>query len=156
MEWLLFGLPALGAAAFWWWFPRWQLKRLYPDITNAAERADAEDKFRRTLSQIFGGVALLVGLFLSFREIENTRDASRAQIEALRNQQVTQQFSKGVELLGEAALAERLGGIYTLEQVARQFPAYHWPVTNPCCLAMALIARFSSTAWSQAKTGSST
>ncbi len=42
----------IGVVATWWWFPRWQLRKFYADITDAADQADAEDKFRRTLSRI--------------------------------------------------------------------------------------------------------
>ena len=143
---VLFIALVIGVVATWWWFPRWQLRKFYAGITDAAEQADAEDKFRRTLSQVLGGGVLLAGLALSFQEIqsarqatesarasadqatESARETSRAQIEALTRQQISQQFSKGVELLGEGTLAERLGGIYTLEQVAQRSETYHWPV----------------------------
>ena len=52
----------VGVAAAWWWFPRWQLRKFYAGITDAAEQADAEDKFRRTLSQVLGGGVILAGL----------------------------------------------------------------------------------------------
>ncbi len=99
-EQLLFIAPVIGVAAVWWWFPRWQLRKFYAGITDAAEQADAADKFRRTLSQVLGGGVLLAGLALTFLEIESARDTSRAQIGALTSQQITQQFSKAVELLG--------------------------------------------------------
>ena len=54
-----------------------------------------------------------------FQEIEGGREASRAQIEAsnvqieaLRNQQIAQQFSRGVELLGDWVGGEFVGGRY--------------------------------------------
>jgi hypothetical protein len=127
METLIIVLIA-AAAWFWWRFPRWQLQKFHPDIIDAAERADAEDKFRRTLGQVLGGGAILAGLVLTFVEIEDARKASRAQVENLSKQQVTQQFSKAVELLGEQSLAERLGGIYSLQQVAQQSEDYYGPV----------------------------
>ncbi len=108
-----------GVLALWWWLPKWQIRKFW--FETAAEQADAEDKFRRTLSQVLGGVVLLGGLVLSYQEIQGGRETSRAQIS-------TQQFSKGVELLGEETLAERLGGIYALERVAQRSETYHWPV----------------------------
>jgi hypothetical protein len=47
-------------AAVWWWVPRWSANRLRLKVRDAKARADIEDNFRKTLSQLFGGVAVLL------------------------------------------------------------------------------------------------
>ena len=65
--WLLVGLGLfLGLLAVWWWFPQWQLKKLWTRWPSGAPTdlkvlADVEDNFRKTIGQLLGGVAVLVG-----------------------------------------------------------------------------------------------
>ena len=51
-------------AGIWWWAPRWSANRLRLKVRDAKARADIEDNFRKTLSQLFGGVAVLLGAAL--------------------------------------------------------------------------------------------
>ena len=131
--WFLYLAVVLGlvlVAAIWWSLPRWQLRKFHADIEKPAERADTEDKFRRTVGQILGGAAVLGGLALSLGELQTSREAIRAQGENLLQQRLSQQFTKGLELLGKNMPAETFGGISALEQVAKASPDYHWPVIN--------------------------
>jgi hypothetical protein len=48
-------------AGIWWWVPRWSANRL-----RLKARADIEDNFRKTLSQLFGGVAVLLGAAFAY------------------------------------------------------------------------------------------
>ena len=49
------------ATALWWWLPKWQVNLLRLDIPDAKARADVEDNFRKTIGQLLGGAAVLVG-----------------------------------------------------------------------------------------------
>jgi hypothetical protein len=57
----------IGAAALWgaWWLwwrlPMRQVDRLRPMIFDSAARANAEDNIRKTVGQLLGGAAVLVG-----------------------------------------------------------------------------------------------
>jgi hypothetical protein len=48
----------LGVA--WWWVPKWQINRLRLTIYDPKAYADVEDNFRKTLGQLFGGIAVLL------------------------------------------------------------------------------------------------
>jgi hypothetical protein len=55
---------------------------------------------------------------------------NRATFESTRKSQLIERFSRAADQLGEASTTKRLGGIYTLEQIARAAPEYHWPVVE--------------------------
>jgi hypothetical protein len=74
------------------------------------------------------GAALLIWAALRQAGIAARRhhaqtEADRAQIEADRQRRITESFSKAVEQLGSDKIETRLGGIYTLELIARESPA---------------------------------
>jgi hypothetical protein len=78
----------------------------------------AENNARMTFAQIIGGIALLFGLTLTYRNIKVTEEGK-----------LTERFSKAVELLGNKENLEiRLGGIYALERIARDSKKDHWTV----------------------------
>ncbi len=61
------GAVAVGLVALWalWWrLPRWQTDRL--QIRKAKDRADIEDNFRKTISQVIGGVAVLIAAGIAY------------------------------------------------------------------------------------------
>lgn len=63
-----------------------------------------------TIATIAGGIVL----FLNFRVAQD--------------KQITERFSKAVEQLGSDKIEVRLGGIYSLERIARDSPADHWTI----------------------------
>jgi Pentapeptide repeats (8 copies) len=78
----------------------------------------AENNARMTFAQTLGGIALLFGLALTYRNIKVTEEGK-----------LTERFSKAVELLGNKDNIEiRLGGIYALERIARDSRKDHWTV----------------------------
>jgi hypothetical protein len=88
-----------------WKIPKWQvasLKNLTP-----AEQFNSENEARKTLSQILGGAALLVGLYFTWRSMRVAAEG-----------QITDRFTKAIEQLGDSKLEIRLGGIYALERIA--------------------------------------
>jgi hypothetical protein len=52
------------ATALWWWLPKWQVNLLRLEIPDAKARADVEDNFRKTIGQLLGGAAVLIGVRL--------------------------------------------------------------------------------------------
>jgi hypothetical protein len=70
----LLGLSLSGfdpsRTSLWWWLwwrlPKCQVNRLGLKIRDAKARADAEDNFRKTISQLLGGAAVLVGAVLAY------------------------------------------------------------------------------------------
>jgi hypothetical protein len=117
------------AAALWWlWWrlPKWQVNRLRLQIRDPKARADVEDNFRKTIGQLLGGVAVLVGAGIAYYQTQLTSQASRDQV-------ISQQVSKGFEQLGSDKVVVRLGGIYALEGVMNTSEQYHQPVLEALC-----------------------
>jgi hypothetical protein len=91
-----------------------------PQKVPAEERAALVNEYRRTWAQIIGGFGLLLGLYFTWRRIE----ISQQELEATRDQQVTERFTRAIDQLGatddkgEKKLEIRLGGIYALERIA--------------------------------------
>ena len=75
--WLLAGIAAdvaLGAWWLWWRLPKRQLNHVRLTIYDPKAWADVEDNFRKTIGQLLGGAAVLIGAYL------NDADLSRANL----------------------------------------------------------------------------
>ena len=44
---------------WWWWLPKWQVNHLRFAVYDPKARADVEDNFRKTLTQLFAVLATL-------------------------------------------------------------------------------------------------
>ena len=64
------------ATALWWWLPKWQVNLLRLDIPDAKARADVEDNFRKTIGQLLGGAAVLVGTGFAYHESQLAQQAT--------------------------------------------------------------------------------
>ncbi len=69
------------------------------------------------LAQILGGTALLSGLYFTWRTLQVNREG-----------QITERFTRAIEQLGSKELEIRLGGIYSLERIARDSERDHWTI----------------------------
>jgi hypothetical protein len=78
---------------------------------TAVDRLEAENDVRATLLQAMAGLAVLIGIvvgaYLTLRQVKATREG-----------QVVDLFSKAVEQLASDKVPVRMGGIYSLEQIA--------------------------------------
>ena len=116
------GLFVLFTAVAIWEIPQWQANSL-PSITKAPitpkERAEIENAFRGTLIQGLGGLFFILTAYFTWRNIQNAEE-----------KQDSERFSKAVEMLGDKDKIEvRLGGIYSLEKIAKDSPKdYHWTI----------------------------
>jgi uncharacterized protein YjbI with pentapeptide repeats len=138
----------IAALAFWWWWPKWQVNRLAREIRDPKARADVEDNFRKTVGQLLGGTAVLLGAWLAFlqfsaqqqtaQQINQQQQAAQQQQQqqAARDLLISNQVSKGFEQLASDKMAMRLGGIYALEGVmnASERPEqYRGPLLEMLC-----------------------
>jgi uncharacterized protein YjbI with pentapeptide repeats len=151
MQWLISGIAAglgiaivLGAWWLWWRLPKRQVERLRMTIRDPKARADVEDNFRKTITQLFGGIvvlfggaAALIGAGLAYYGTQQTlrinADQARRSEQAARDLLISNQASKGFEQLGSDKIVVRLGGIYALEGVMNTSPQYHRPVLEALC-----------------------
>jgi uncharacterized protein YjbI with pentapeptide repeats len=127
---LLAILACLIAFALWK-VPQWQVRsyrarfdqadldQLHPieRVQYEKDLIATENNARVTLAQIVGGIGLLSGLYLTWRNIRVTEEGK-----------LTERFSKAVELLGSKELDSRMGGIYALERIAKDSRKDHWTV----------------------------
>jgi uncharacterized protein YjbI with pentapeptide repeats len=133
------GLLVLALLAAWWWVPKWQVSTLRLTVYDPKASADVEDNFRKTLGQLFGGIAVLLGAAFAYyqaqqtiAETANTRQTSQKTSNDLL---ISQQVSKGFEQLASSdQLMLRLGGIYELEGVMNNSPQYHRSIVEALCV----------------------
>jgi hypothetical protein len=78
------------------------------------DRSNAQNNICTTLLQGIAGVALVTGAYFAFRQRQER------QFELAREGQITTSYTEAVKQLGdEGLLAVRIGGIYSLERIAR-------------------------------------
>ena len=70
------------------------------------------------------GAALLIGAAL--QQAATARRRHKEQTDADRQRRITESYSKAVGQLASDKIAERLGGIYTLERISRESPDDYW------------------------------
>ena len=115
-------------------------------LPSTKESADVEDNFRKTVGQLIGGAAVLIGagfaLFQFLQQQYAAQEQQRTSQIQFREQQqashdllISNQVSKGFEQLAGAKIEMRLGGIYALEGVMndKTSPQYHQPVLEALC-----------------------
>jgi uncharacterized protein YjbI with pentapeptide repeats len=97
-------------------------KDLVPD---GPLRIKLRNDARSTLLQGIGGLLVLVGAYITWRQVQIGRDQlqhnlemSRHELDLNRQVHLTQRFSDAIEYLGNPRSDIQLGGIYTLETVA--------------------------------------
>src|SRR6478735_5470125 len=101
-------------------------------MPDTKARADVEDNFRKTIGQLLGGIAVLLGAgfaYLQFqqqqenfsaqqenarKQLEASSEQSKQQRESAQALLISNQVSKGFEQLGSDKVEQRLGGIYLL------------------------------------------
>jgi hypothetical protein len=79
---------------------------------QSLEGLRAQNEVRSTLLQGLGEAALLVGAYVTYRQLQTSREG-----------QITERFTRAIDQLGSEHLDVRLGGLYALERIARDSPA---------------------------------
>jgi uncharacterized protein YjbI with pentapeptide repeats len=112
----------------WWQLPKREADRLRYTIRDAKARIDIEDNFRKTIGQLLGGAAVLIGAGVAYLQFTQQQRASHDLL-------ISNQIAKGFELLGnkDNKLQQRLGGIYSLEGVMNASTEYYRPVLEALC-----------------------
>jgi len=94
--------------------------------------ASPEDKtnFVQLIFQVLAGIVVIVGVYFTWQEFKTSRETLRNSQETLRTTQqgqITDRFTRAIDQLGKSDdvagknnnLSIRLGGIYSLERIAR-------------------------------------
>jgi hypothetical protein len=117
-----------------WKFPQWYAAS-WQRLTDPRDIAKLESDTRTTMVQAVGGMVLLVSLLFTWRNLRMTEENSRQTLDLSHKGQINDRFTKAIEQLGAVdqagrkKLEVRLGGIYALEQIAKDSPDdHHWPI----------------------------
>jgi uncharacterized membrane-anchored protein YhcB (DUF1043 family) len=83
----------IGVWLFWWQVPKWQVHGLH---IYGKDRGDLEDSFRKTITQSLGGIAILLGAIITYRQFRHQQRTTREQFEQQRKQieQQREQFQQ--------------------------------------------------------------
>jgi uncharacterized protein YjbI with pentapeptide repeats len=91
------------------------------------DRLKLQNDIRTALLQAATGIALLVGVIFTWQQLQEDRkgaledrDQAREELALARQGQVAERYTRAVDQLGHTNLDVRLGGIYGLEQIAKQ------------------------------------
>lgn len=126
------GLLIVGAAAglwwLWWVLPRRHAEKMHLRIRDAKARADVEDAFRKTITQLLGGIAVLLGTGVAYVQLSQQHDQARLQAKASRDLLISNQIAKSFELLGSDKMMSRIGGVYALENIMNTSKDYHFSI----------------------------
>jgi uncharacterized protein YjbI with pentapeptide repeats len=107
-----------------WKIPQWQVGSSPLKVEEKA-RIDAETSARSALIQGIGGLLFFVTAAVSWRNLK----ATERNVLVAEDKQVTERFSKAVEMLSnENSLYIRLGGIYALERIAKDSDKEYWQI----------------------------
>ena len=134
-RWVFLGfvvLAVLGVGVLWK-VPQWQVARV--EGLDSKERFDKRNEARKTLATILGGVAFLTGGYFTWRNFNLAQESLRVSQQG----QITDRFTKAIEQLGavdsqgKPKFEVRLGGIYSLEAIAKDSKDLHWPIMEVLC-----------------------
>jgi hypothetical protein len=113
---LLLVVGAVIMVGIIWKVPQWQAAGWQGQM-EPKDLAKLQNDARTVIVQALGGAFLLVGLYLTFRNLQLTQD-----------RQITEHYTRAIEQLGSDQLQVRLGAIYALERIARDSERDHWPI----------------------------
>lgn len=103
-------IAVITLAALLWLFTDWYVRPTQPSERTAALQVAA---------QIVGGIVLLLGLAATAWNVAIGREG-----------QITERFGRAIDQLGSDKLDVRLGGIYSLERIARDSRRDYRPIVE--------------------------
>ncbi|MFD2395826.1 hypothetical protein ACFSVJ_01320 [Prauserella oleivorans] len=100
---------------------------------TAQQRLTAIGDARRTMLQAIGGVVVFYSAYVAWRRLRLNQE----ELQATRDGQVTERFTRAIDQLGDGALDVRMGGIYALWRIG-ETSARDW---EPVIAMMAAFVR---------------
>ena len=83
-----------------------------------------QNSVRTALIQAAGGVAVLTGAIVAWRQLHQTASDAQAQRKSDRQALLLEHFSKAIQYLGDDTSGIRLGGVYLLGMLAEESPMH--------------------------------
>lgn len=96
-----------------WKIPIIQTQGITPP--SGTTKFELENEARTTLVQTLGGLFFFVTTFFTWKNLQT----AESNYQLTEDKQVTERFSKSIEMLGAKKIEVRLGGIYSLERISR-------------------------------------
>lgn len=93
------------------WVPKWQTS---VNIASLEKRIEIENSVRQTIIQALGGLFFLVTAGLTMKNIKLTEDKN-----------ISDRFNKALEMIADERIEVRIGGIYSLERIAKNSRTDH-------------------------------
>ena len=90
-------------------------------LVDQEKRSNLIIEHRKSLLQLFGGLIVILGIYVAWRRSAAHEKQANAQHES----QITERYTRAVDQLGNKEKAIRLGGIYALERIAKDSPDDH-------------------------------
>ncbi|WP_135613016.1 pentapeptide repeat-containing protein [Methanococcoides sp. AM1] len=104
--------------------PIYQVSQIDATSISILDLAKLENEFRAAMAQIFGGLLLLIGIYLTWRRIS----AMEQTVEITQKGQITERFTRAIDQLGNDKVEVNTGGIYALERIANESSEDYWPI----------------------------
>lgn len=95
-----------------WKIPIIQTQDIIPP--SGKTKFELENDARKTLVQTLGGLFFFVTTFFTWKNFQT----AESNYQLTEDKQVTERFSKSIEMLGSEKIEVRLGGIYSLERIS--------------------------------------
>lgn len=116
----------LFLVCFIWRVPQWGLPKSITDEKVKAELLNANRDNALKVIQTIGGLGFIGTAYLAWKNLQLTEAKNVSDRQLTEDKNVTDRFSKAVEMLADKEKLEvRLGGIYSLERIARDSKADH-------------------------------
>jgi len=100
----------------------WKVPKAYISSRRAELQAkdelELENDYRATLAQIVAGFLVLMGLFFTLKQMQQTQRT----LELTQRGQGAERFEKAIEHLGKQDILNKTGGIFALETLAENDP----------------------------------
>ncbi len=109
MAWLAAGLVCVVVLVLYL-VPQFQVKQLDSSVP-LERRKELENEFRKTVTQALGGLLVIGGFLFTWQQILVSKE-----------KETTDRFSQAIGYLGSAQAHVRMGGVYALGRVLRDYP----------------------------------
>ena len=127
---LLAALAMVVLALVVWKGPAWQMAA-WKDSLSPRDALSIENELRRTVLLAVVALGVLLWVWLSWRRARAAEDTARSSAQVLAATEAsrrTERLSKAIEQLAHHEPQVRVGAIYLLESLAREFEELHSPV----------------------------
>ena len=114
----IFAVAAVVFLTLLWKLPEYHL-RSFVGVRGSKEYFELENAIRTMVAQAGAGIAILVGLYFTWRRVEVAGEG-----------QITERFTRAIDQLGSEKREVRLGGIYALERIANDSVKDHWTIVE--------------------------